>query len=305
MARDNINDLVAFLAVARERSFTKAAAKLGVSQSALSHTIRGLEERLGLRVLTRTTRSVAPTEAGERLVRTLGPRFDEIEAELAALDEMRDKPAGTIRITAGEHSAEAVIWPALAKLLPDYPDIHVEVIVDYGLTDIVAERYDAGVRLGEQVAKDMIAVRIGPDMRMAVVGAPAYFKRHPKPRTPEDLTDHSCINLRLPTYGGLYPWEFEMGGRELKVRVEGQLVFNNVALRRHATLDGLGLACLPEDQVKAELSEGRLIRVLADWCQPFAGYHLYYPSRRQPTPAFALIVDALRYRDARYAMRKS
>ncbi len=305
MARENINDLIAFLAVARERSFTKAAAKLGVSQSALSHTIRGLEARLGLRVLTRTTRSVAPTEAGERLVRTLGPRFDEIEAELAALNEMRDKPAGTIRITAGEHSAEAVIWPALAKLLPDYPDIHVEVIVDYGLTDIVAERYDAGVRLGEQVAKDMIAVRIGPDMRMAVVGAPAYFKQHPKPRTPEDLTDHSCINLRLPTYGGLYPWEFAKGGRELKVRVEGQLVFNNVALRRHATLDGLGLACLPEDQVKAELSDGRLIRVLADWCQPFAGYHLYYPSRRQPTPAFALIVDALRYRDARKAARKS
>jgi DNA-binding transcriptional LysR family regulator len=296
MARENINDLIAFLAVARERSFTKAAAKLGVSQSALSHTIRGLEARLGLRVLTRTTRSVAPTEAGERLVRTIGPRFDEIEAELAALNEMRDKPAGTIRITAGEHSAETIIWPALAKLLPDYPDIHAEVIVDNGLTDIVTERYDAGVRLGEQVAKDMIAVRIGPDIRMAVVGAPSYFKRRPKPQTPDDLTAHNCINLRLPTYGGLYPWEFEKGARELKVRVEGQVIFNNVALRRSAALDGVGLACLPEDQVGAELKDGRLVRVLADWCQPFAGYHLYYPSRRQPTPAFALFIDAMRYR---------
>jgi DNA-binding transcriptional LysR family regulator len=296
MARENINDLIAFLAVARERSFTKAAAKLGVSQSALSHTIRGLEARLGLRVLTRTTRSVAPTDAGERLVRTIGPRFDEIEAELAALNEMRDKPAGTIRITAGEHSAETIIWPALAKLLPDYPDIHAEVIVDNGLTDIVTERYDAGVRLGEQVAKDMIAVRIGPDIRMAVVGAPSYFKRRPKPQTPDDLTAHNCINLRLPTYGGLYPWEFEKGARELKVRVEGQVIFNNVALRRSAALDGVGLACLPEDQVGAELKDGRLVRVLADWCQPFAGYHLYYPSRRQPTPAFALFIDAMRYR---------
>ncbi|MBN8890522.1 MAG: LysR family transcriptional regulator [Acetobacteraceae bacterium SCN 69-10] len=299
MARENINDLIAFLAVARERSFTKAAAKLGVSQSALSHTIRGLEARLGLRLLTRTTRSVAPTEAGERLVRTVGPRFDEIEAELAALNEMRDKPAGTIRITAGEHSAETIVWPALAKLLPEYPDIHVEVIVDYGLTDIVTERYDAGVRLGEQVAKDMIAVRIGPDIRMAVVGAPSYFKRQDKPRTPDDLTAHNCINLRLPTYGGLYPWEFEKGARELKVRVEGQLVFNNVALRRAAALDGIGLACLPEDQVSAELKDGRLVRVLADWCPLFAGYHLYYPSRRQPTPAFALFIDALRYPGSR------
>jgi len=290
MARENINDLIAFLAVARERSFTKAAAKLGVSQSALSHTIRGLEARLGLRLLTRTTRSVAPTEAGERLVRTVGPRFDEIEAELAALNEMRDKPAGTIRITAGEHSAETIVWPALAKLLPEYPDIHVEVIVDYGLT---------GVRLGEQVAKDMIAVRIGPDIRMAVVGAPSYFKRQDKPRTPDDLTAHNCINLRLPTYGGLYPWEFEKGARELKVRVEGQLVFNNVALRRAAALDGIGLACLPEDQVSAELKDGRLVRVLADWCPLFAGYHLYYPSRRQPTPAFALFIDALRYPGSR------
>ena len=296
MPRQNVNDLLAFLAVARERSFTRAAAKLGVSQSALSHTIRGLEARLGLRLLTRTTRSVAPTEAGERLLRTVGPRFDEIDAELAALSELREKPAGTVRITAGEHAADAILWPALAKLLPDYPDIKVEIIIDYGLTDIVAERYDAGVRLGEQVAKDMIAVRIGPDMRMAVVGAPSYFARRPRPKTPQDLTAHDCINLRLPTYGGLYAWEFEKGGRELKVRVEGQLVFNNIALRLNAALAGLGLAYLPEDQVQAHLADGRLIRVLADWCPPFSGYHLYYPSRRQPTPAFALLVDALRYR---------
>ena len=296
MTRGDLNDLVAFLAVARERSFTKAAAKLGVSQSALSHTLRGLEARLGVRLLTRTTRSVAPTEAGERLLRTVGPRFDEIDAELAGLSEFREKPAGTVRITTGEHAAETILWPALAKLLPDYPDVRVEAIVDYGLTDIVAERYDAGVRLGEQVARDMIAVRIGADMRMAVVGAPPYFTRRERPRTPQDLTDHACINIRLPTYGGLYVWEFEKGGRELKVRVEGQLVFNNIALRMKAALAGLGLAYLPEDQVQAHLADGRLVRVLADWCPPFPGYHLYYPSRRQPTPAFALLVDALRYR---------
>ena len=296
MPRQNINDLVAFLAVARERSFTRAAAKLGVSQSALSHTIRGLEERLGLRLLTRTTRSVAPTSAGERLVRTVGPRVQEIDAELAALSELREKPAGTVRITAGEHAADAILWPALARLLPDYPDINVEVIVDYGLTDIVAERYDAGVRLGEQVAKDMIAVRIGPDFRFAVVGAPSYFADRPRPKSPQDLTAHNCINLRLPTYGGLYAWEFEKRGREVKVRVEGQLVFNNIALRLNAVMAGLGLAYLPEDQVQTQLADGRLIRVLDDWCPRFSGYHLYYPSRRQPTPAFALLVDALRYR---------
>jgi DNA-binding transcriptional LysR family regulator len=296
MRRETINDLLAFLSVAREESFTRAAAKLGVSQSALSHTIRGLEERLGLRLLTRTTRKVAPTEAGERLLRTAGPRFDEIETELAALSELRDKPAGTIRITASEYAAEAILWPAVAKLLPDYPDIKVEIIIDYGLTDIVAERYDAGARLGEQVAKDMIAVRIGPDMRMAVVGAPSYFAKRPQPRRPQDLAGHNCINLRLPTYGGLYAWEFEKGMRELKVHVDGQLVFNNVALRLNAALAGLGLAYLPEDQVQAQLAEGRLVRVLADWCPPFPGCHLYYPSRRQPTPAFALLVEALRYR---------
>ncbi|BAV46866.1 LysR family transcriptional regulator [Mesorhizobium sp. 113-1-2] len=296
MPRDNLNELTAFLAVAREKSFTRAAAQLGVSQSALSHTVRALEERLGVRLLTRTTRSVSPTEAGERLVRSVGPRLDEIEAELTALSALREKPAGTIRITAGEHAADAVLWPAIARLLPDYPDIRVEIIVDYGLTDIVAERYDAGVRLGEQVAHDMIAVRIGPDMRMAVVGAPAYFDRHPKPRVPQDLTTHNCINLRLPTYGGLYAWEFEKSGRELKVRVEGQLIFNTAALRMNAVLAGLGLAYLPQDQVKAHLADGRLVRVLADWCPPFPGYHLYYPSRRQATPAFSLLVDALRYR---------
>ncbi|MBY5613703.1 LysR family transcriptional regulator [Rhizobium leguminosarum] len=296
MPRPAVNDLIAFLAVARAQSFTKAAGKLGVSQSALSHTIRGLEERLGLRLLTRTTRSVAPTEAGERLLVSIGPRLDEIESELAALSAFREKPAGTIRINAGEHAADAVLWPALEKLLPDYPDINVEIIVDYGLTDIVAERYDAGVRLGEQVAKDMIAVRIGPDMRMAVVGAPTYFDTRPKPLTPQDLTDHNCINLRLPTYGSVYAWEFEKGGRELRVRVEGQLVFNNVALRLNAVLAGLGLAYMPEDLVEAHLAEGRLVRVLEDWCLPFSGYHLYYPSRRHTSPAFALVVDALRYR---------
>ncbi|MER9232257.1 LysR family transcriptional regulator [Mesorhizobium sp. M0622] len=296
MRQGSVNDLLAFLAVARERSFTRAAAKLGVSQSALSHTIRGLEERLGVRLLTRTTRSVSPTEAGERLLQTVGPHFEGIETELAALSELRDKPAGTIRITAGEHAADAILWPALAKLLPAYPDIKVEIIIDYGLTDIVAERYDAGIRLGEQVAKDMIAVRIGPDMRMAVVGAPSYFARRKRPQTPLELTDHACINLRLPTYGGIYAWEFEKAGRELKVRVEGQLVFNNIGLRMNAVLAGLGLAYLPEDQIRTQLADGRLVRVLADWCPPFPGYHLYYPSRRQPSAAFALLVDALRYR---------
>jgi DNA-binding transcriptional LysR family regulator len=293
---ESINDILAFLAVARERSFTRAAAQLGVSQSALSHTIRRLEERLGIRLLTRSTRSVAPTEAGERLIRTVGPRLKEIDDELSSLSELREKPAGTIRITAGEHAAEASLWPALAKLLPRYPDIKVEITTDYGLTDIVAERYDAGVRLGEQVAKDMIAVRIGPDFRMAVVGAPCYFENRPKPKKPQDLTAHDCINIRLPTYGGLYAWEFEKRGRGLKVRVEGQLVFNTMMLRLNAVLAGLGLAYLPEDQVQAHLADGRLIQVLEDWCAPFPGYHLYYPSRRQVAPAFAVLVDALRYR---------
>jgi DNA-binding transcriptional LysR family regulator len=297
MPRENFNDLLAFLAVAKARSFTKAAALLGVSQSALSHTVRGLEERLGLRLLTRTTRSVAPTEAGERLLRAAGPRIEEIEAELAALAALRDKPAGTIRITAHDHAVRAVLWPALEKLLPNYPEIRVEIVIDYGLTDIVAERFDAGVRTGEMVAKDMVAVRIGPDMRSAVVGAPAYFARRARPKTPQDLTTHACINLRLPTHGGLYAWEFEKAGREIRARVEGQLVFNGTAPMLAAALAGFGLAYVPEDLAQPHLAKGRLKRVLEDWCPPYPGYHLYYPSRRQSSAAFALLVDALRYRE--------
>jgi len=296
MRRENVNDLLAFLAVARDKSFTKAAAKLGVSQSALSHTIRGLEARLGLRLLTRTTRIVSPTEAGERLLQTVGHRFEEIEAELESLSELREKPAGTIRISAGEHAVNAILSPALMKFLPRYPDIKVEITVDHSLIDIVAQRYDAGVRSGEQVAKDMIAVRIGPDMRMAVVGAPSYFAKRSPPKKPQDLTDHNCINLRLPTYGGLYAWEFEKGDRELKVRVDGQLVFNGPTQMLNAALVGLGLAYVPQDLAQPHLDGGLLTRVLEDWCPPYSGYHLYYPSRRQSSPAFALLVDALRYR---------
>ncbi|WP_417842065.1 LysR family transcriptional regulator [Terasakiella sp.] len=294
--RENFNDLSAFAIVARERSFTRAAAKLRVSQSALSQTIKGLEERLGIRLLTRTTRSVSPTEAGQRLLNTVAPRFDEIETELAALSALREKPAGTVRITAGEHPALTVLQPALKKFLPDYPDITVEIIVDHGLTDIAAEGYDAGVRLGEQVAKDMIAVRIGPEMRMAVVGSPDYFAKYSKPQTPQDLTEHKCINMRLPTYGGIFPWGLEKGEQEVKVRGEGQLVFNNLGLRQQSVLDGLGIAYIPEDQVLPFVEEGRLIRVLEDWCPTFPGYHLYYPSRKHSSPALALLVDVLRYR---------
>ncbi|WP_443750737.1 LysR family transcriptional regulator [Asticcacaulis solisilvae] len=296
--RPSFDDLSAFVHVAKARSFTRAAARLGVSQSALSQTVRALEERLGLRLLTRTTRSVSPTEAGERLLQTLAPRFEDIESELAALTALRDRPAGTIRITAGEHAAVSVLEPSMNSFLNHYPDITVEIIVDYGLTDIVAERFDAGVRLGEQVAKDMVAVRIGPDMRMAVVGSPGYFQRHPKPTTPHDLTAHNCINMRLPTYGGLFPWEFEKDGREVNVRVGGQLVYNNLALRVNSALAGLGLAYMPEDQVLTHVKAGRLCRVLEDWCEPFPGYHLYYPSRRNPSPAFSALVTALRYRVA-------
>ena len=297
MQRGNLNDLLAFLAVGRERSFTKAAAKLGVSQSALSHTIRELEARLGVRLLTRTTRSVSPTDAGERLLHTLAPRFEEIEAELAAVSELREKPAGTFRITATEYAADAILLPKLARLLHEYPDIKVEIIIDYGLTDIVAQRFDAGVRSGEQVAKDMIAVRIAPDMRMAVVGAPSYFKKRSEPRKPQNLIEHNCINLRLPTHGGVYAWEFEKAGRELRVRVEGQLTFNATAQMLNAALAGLGLAYVPEGMVEPHIAKGVLKRVLADWCLPYTGYHLYYPSRRQSSAAFALVVDALRYRD--------
>jgi DNA-binding transcriptional LysR family regulator len=296
MPQENFNDLVAFVMVAREESFTKAAVKLGVSQSALSQTVRGLEERLGLRLLTRTTRRVSPTAAGERLLRTAGPRFEEIQAELSALAEMRDKPAGTVRITSGEHAAISVLAPALEKFLPDNPDVNVEITVDYGLTDIVAERYDAGVRLGEQLAKDMIAVRIGPEMRMAVVGAPSYFRQNPWPEVPQDLTRHNCIQIRMPTHGNILSWEFEKDGHELKVRVEGQLVFNNIAMRLDAVRRGLGLAYMPEDQVAELIASGEVVRVLEDWCEPFPGYHLYYPNRRHTSPAFALVVEALRYR---------
>ena len=296
MRREELADLTSFLAVAEERSFTRAAAKLGVSQSALSHTVRRLETRLGVRLLTRTTRSVAPTEAGERLVETLRPALDDIDARLSALSALRDKPAGTIRINTSQGAAETILWPALERLLPEYPDIKVELAIDASFADIVAERYDAGVRLGEQVARDMISVRIGPDLRMAVVAAPGYLASHDAPRTPHDLAHHNCINLRLATLGGLYAWEFEKDGRELRVRVEGQLVFNTAPLVAQAARAGFGLACLPEDHVLVDIAAGSLVRVLGDWCPPFAGYHLYYPSRRQTTPAFALVVAALRYR---------
>ncbi|WP_031356660.1 LysR family transcriptional regulator [Caballeronia sordidicola] len=298
MARENLNDLLAFVAVAREQSFTRAAAKLGVSQSALSHTIRGLESRLGLRLLTRTTRSVSPTPAGERLLATVGPRFDEIDEELAALSELRDKPAGTIRITTDEHAAATILQPKLVELLLDYPDIKVEIIVDFGLTDIVAQRYDVGVRLGDQVAKDMIAVRISPDMRMAVVGAPAYFAKRTRPKTPHDLTGHNCINLRLPTYGGLYAWEFKKAGHEVKVRVDGQWVFNGTNQMLNAAVAGGGLAYIPEDLSQPYVADGRLKPVLKDWCPVFPGYHLYYPSRRQSSRALAVLIEALRYRSS-------
>jgi DNA-binding transcriptional LysR family regulator len=293
MAGDNLSDLAALVTVAEERSFTRAAARLAVSQSALSQTIRGLEARLGIRLLNRTTRSLSPTPAGERLLETVAPRIKEINTALAAASELREKPAGLIRLTSTENAAEAVLWPALRKLLPDYPEIKVEVMIDYGLTDIVAEQVDAGVRPGEIIDKDMIAVPIGPAMRMAVVGSPAYLAQRPAPRMPRDLTEHHCINLRLPGKRGLYAWEFERHGRELKVRVDGPLVFNTAALMMHAALDGFGLAYLTEQQVKEHLDSGALVRVLSSWCPPFAGYHLYYPSRRQPSEAFGQHLEAI------------
>jgi len=295
MARETVTDLIALLAVARERNFTRAAAQLGVSQPALSRTIRALEARLGLRLLTRSTRSVALTEAGERLVQTVGPHYDGIDAALAALTAMREKPAGSLRITSVEHASDTILAPAVARLLIDYPDIRIEIINDYGLTDIVAERYDAGVRLGEQVAKDMIALRIGPDYRQTLVGAPSYFDRRPKPVTPHDLTAHACINLRLPTSGGLWSWPFVKEGRELKVRADGPLAFNTISLILSAALAGLGLAYLPEDVVHEHVAASRLVQALPDWSPLVNGYHLYYP-KRQPSPAFSLLVDALRYR---------
>jgi len=295
MPRSSLDDLVAFVAIARDGSFTNAAARLGVSPSAMSYTMRGLEERLGVRLLTRTTRSVTMTEAGERLLASVGPALDHIEADLAALSAFRDKPAGNIRITVDEHAVGAVLMPALEKVLPEYPDIAIEFVIDYGLTDIAAGRFDAGVRLGGIIDKDMIAVPIGPEMESAVVASPDYWAGHSQPRTPADLVGHRCINLRLPTHGGLYAWEFEENGREIRVRVEGQLTFNSIAPILRAALAGLGVACLPRDAVQPHLDNGELVRVLADWTPPYAGYHLYYTSRRQPTPAFKVILDALRY----------
>lgn len=296
MARENINDLVAFLAVARECSFTRAAAKMGVSQSALSHTVRQLEARLGVRLLTRTTRAVSPTEAGERLLAGIGPHFDEIEAQVDALNELREKPAGTIRITASDLAISSVLWPKLQKFLPNYPDIKVELMLDNGLTDIVTERYDAGVRMGEQLAKDMISARIGPDFRYAVVGTKGYFAEHPEPTTPHDLMQHVCINYRFPTSGGLWAWEFEENGREIRIRVDGQLALNNIFYALDAALAGLGVAYVPEEIALPHIKKGRLTRVLDEWCPYWDGYYLYYPSRRQASPAFVALVEALRHR---------
>lgn len=296
MKRDELGDLVVFLAVAEERSFTRAAARIGTSQSSLSHTIRRLEERMGVSLLTRTTRNVVPTEAGEELARTLRPALNEIQSRLDSIAALRQKPAGTIRITSSRYATDRILMPVVTRLMADYPDLKVEISVDQKLTDLVAERFDAGVRLGEQVEKDMIAVRIGPEIRMAVVGSPAYFEKHPKPGTPHDLTQHACINLRLPTLGGLYAWEFEKNGRPLNVRVDGQFTCNDVPPIVQAAVDGLGLACLPDDQFGSHIEEGRLVRVLEDWCPPFPGYHLYYPSRRQPSPVFEMLVNALRFR---------
>ncbi|KUY88493.1 LysR family transcriptional regulator [Burkholderia territorii] len=296
MARRNLNDLLGFVTVAREGSFTRAAASLGITQSALSQSIRGLEERLQIRLLTRTTRSVSTTAAGERLMLAIGQRFDEIESELDALTELRDKPAGTVRITCGDHVLQSILLPRLAPLLREYPDVTVEFDVNYGFRDIVADRFDAGVRIGNTIDKDMIAVAIGPALRLAVVASPGYFAAHPAPKQPRDLTEHRCINQRMPTSGGLYVWDFERRGRKVNVRVDGPLVFNTTPPQVEAALAGLGIVLLPEDEVMPHVSAGRLMRVLEDWCPKFAGYHLYYPSRRQPSPAFSLVVDALRFR---------
>ena len=295
MARHNLNELLYFVTVAREGSFTRAAASLGVTQSAVSQTISGLEKRLRIRLLTRTTRSVSPTEAGERLVQAIGRRFDEIESELDALTAMRDKPAGTVRITCGDRVLSSNILPKLTPLLREYPDIKMEFDVSYGFRDIVADRFDAGVRMGESVDKDMIALPIGPKLRMAAVAAASYFAANPVPKTPRDLLSHRCINLRFPTYGGLYVWEFERRGHPLNVHVDGQLTFNTSPAIVQAALAGLGVAFLPEDELLQHVEQGRMVRVLEDWCPPFPGYHLYYPNRRLPSPAFKLVVEALRY----------
>ena len=305
MRREDLTDLNAFLAVAEERSFTRAAARLGLKPSTLSHTIRGFEERLGVRLLTRTTRSVAPTEAGERLLQTVGPRFEAVAAELEAVSALKGKTAGTVRITTGAHGYETVLRPALRRLLPEHPDLRVEVVVEHRLTDIVAERFDAGLRLGERVERDMVAVRVGPEQRYVVVGSPAALAGRPHPVTPQDLTAHRCITYRHASSGALYAWEFEKGGRELAVRVEGPLVFNDALPALDAAVEGLGLAYVPEDVAAPHLAEGRLVQVLSDWCPAIPGYHLYYPSRRQMTPAFALMVEALRWRGNSRGERKS
>lgn len=295
MIKRNLNDLLSFVAVAREGTFTRAAAQLGVTQSALSQSISGLEARLQIRLLTRTTRSVSPTAAGERLLNAIGNRFDEIEAELDELSALRDKPSGTVRITCGDHIQRTLLLPGLTPLLLEYPDIKVEFDINYGFRDIVADRFDAGVRLGDTIDKDMIAVPIGPPVRMAVVAAPAYFAAHPKPRSPRDLVDHNCINMRMQSGGGLYTWDFQRKDRHVNVRVDGQLIFNTSPNIVDAALAGLGIAWLPEEEFAPHIEEGRLLRVLENWCPPFPGYYLYYPNRRQPSPAFSLVVDALRY----------
>lgn len=295
--RIDLNSLSSFIVAARERSFTRAAAQLGVTQSALSHSMRALEERMGVRLLARTTRGASPTEAGERLLARLAPHYEGIEAELSAISALREKPSGTIRITTHDHAASTILWPKLSKLLPDYPDLQLEINIGYGLIDIVAERFDAGVRIGDQIAKDMIAVRISPDFRMAVAASPAYFENRAKPTTPQDLTSHNCGNLRLPTHGGLYAWEFARGGRELNVQVPGQIIFNTSAQLLTAALEGHALTYAPEDVIQPHVDAGRLVRVLEAWSPTFPGYHLYYPSRRQSLPAFALVVEALKLRD--------
>ncbi|MBX8536506.1 LysR family transcriptional regulator [Pseudomonas cichorii] len=296
MSGENVRDIPAFLAVARERSFTRAAAQLGVSQSALSHTIRALEQRLGLRLLTRTTRSVSPTEAGERLIQGVASRFAAITEEMAAFEKLRDKPAGTVRITASDFAAKTILWPRLSRLQPEYPEVKIEIAIEAGLTDIVAERFDAGVRFGDQIAKDMTAVRISRDIRMVIVGAPSYLEKHPPPKAPSDLTGHECINLRFSLRGGVYAWELRKSNRNLQVRVEGSWTFNCIYSAIDAALAGFGLAYMPEELARPYIKSGGLLPVLKDWCPTFPGLHIFFASRHQSSPALSLIVEALRYR---------
>lgn len=299
MQKPNLNDLQAFVMVARERSFTRAAAQLGMSRSALSHAMRTMEERLGVRLLTRTTRSVSTTDAGARLLASVAPRLQEIDFELGSLTALRDKPAGTVRITAHDHAIVTALWPRLLPLMKEYPDVQIEISVDYAMRDIAAHRFDAGVRTGNRVDKDMIAVPIAPPLRMAVAASPDYLAGRTLPRTPQDLTQHRCVNLRLPTLGGLYAWDFERKGQSLNVRVQGQATFNNTFLMLQAAVDGMGFAYVPYDIIEPHLAAGRLVPVLEDWWPTFPGYHLYYPNRRQLPPALALVVEALRYRESK------